>query len=138
MVKYKLQLEDDFEFELFGICSSNADYKLCWGINKALAIQLSKSNDLSVHLKKEGEHFFSFYEYYDDENHLEYYLIKNISSNYQPLIPEKNQIDYFLLLKNNYYQNSNEILTSLKEIDSILTAFIFDPIELKSKGNLIF
>lgn len=138
MAKHKLIFEDDYEFELFGICSSNADYKLCWAINKSLGIQLAKGNDMSIHYKKEEEQFFSFYEFFDEDNHLEYYLIKNVSTNYQYLIPEKNQVDYFLLLKNNFYENSNEILASLKEIDSILTAFIFDPNELKSKENLIF
>ena len=64
--------------------------------------------------------------------------IKNTSNQFNHLIPEKDQIDYFLLIKNNYTLEINNILTSLKELDSILTAFIFDPEELKSKSNLIF
>ena len=138
MAKHKLIFEEDYSFDLIGICSSNADYRLCWGINKALSIALKKDEDLSVHLKKEGEHFHSFYSFYDASEHIEYYLVKNISTNYKKLIPEKDQIDYFLLMKNNYTLEINDILTALKSIDSILTAFIFDPNELKSKSNLIF
>lgn len=138
MAKYKLLLEDDFSFDLIGICSSNADYRLSWGINKELNIELRKTTDLSIHVKKEGDHYYSFYEFYDEEEHVEYYLIKNVSNNYRRLIPEKDQIDYFLMIKNNMTLEINDILTSLKGIDTILTAFIFDPDELKSKSNLVF
>ncbi|NOQ71003.1 MAG: IPExxxVDY family protein [Crocinitomix sp.] len=138
MAKHKLILEDDFSFELIGICSSNADYRLTWGINKALSIALHKDEDLNIYVKKEGDHLYSFYSYYDEFEHIEYYLVKNLSNNYRRLIPEKDQVDYFLLIKNNYTLEINDILASLKRIDSILTAFIFDPEELKSKGNLVF
>lgn len=138
MAKHKLILEDDFSFDLIGICSSNADYRLTWGINKELSIELHKDEDLSIFVKKEGDHLYSFYSYYDELEHIEYYLVKNISNNYRKLIPEKDQIDYFLLIKNNYTLEINDILTSLKRIDSILTAFVFDPNELKSKSNLVF
>jgi hypothetical protein len=138
MAKHKLILEDDFSFELIGICSSNADYRLTWGINKALSIALHKDEDLNIFVRKEGDHLYSFYSFYDEFEHIEYYLVKNLSNNYRKLIPEKDQVDYFLLIKNNYTLEINDILTSLKGIDSILTAFIFDPNELKSKGNLVF
>ena len=138
MAKHKLFLEEDYAFELIGICSSHPDYRLCWGINKALAIALNKAEDYSVYGKKSGEHLHSFYEYYDEEEHIEYYLLKNVSNNYQYLVPEKDQVDYFLILKNNYVKDINDTLIQLKSIDSILTAFIFDPSELKSRGNLIF
>ncbi len=137
-MKHKLVLEDDFDFELIGICSSNADYRLSWGINKALHITLSKDKDFEVRLKKGGQHLYSFYSYYDEAEHIEYYLIKNVSNNYKRLIPEKDQIDYFLVIKNNFTQEINTILTNLKRVDSILTAFVFDPNALKSKEYLIF
>ncbi|MBD3639330.1 MAG: IPExxxVDY family protein [Crocinitomicaceae bacterium] len=138
MAKHKLSLDDEFDFQLIGICSSHSDYRLCWGINNALHINLTKGEDYSVMAKKDGEHLHSFYEYYDKEEHIEYYLIKNVSSNYQRLIPEKDQVDYFLVIKNNFVREINDILIQLKEIESILTAFIFDPGELKSKSNLVF
>lgn len=138
MAKHKLILEDDFDFELIGICSSNADYRLTWAINKELGLALQKDEDLSIFVKKEADHLYSFYSFFDEETHIEYYLIKNISNNYRKLIPEKDQIDYFLVIKNNFSREINEIVTLLKRIDIILTAFVFDPNELKSKSNLIF
>jgi hypothetical protein len=138
MAKHKLVFEDDYSFDLIGICSSNADYRLTWGINKELKIALQKDEDLSIFVKKEGDHNYSFYSFYDEEEHVEYYLVKNLSNNYRKLIPEKDQIDYFMIIKNNYSLEINEIVKSLKRIDSILTAFSFDPNELKSKSNLVF
>ncbi len=138
MAKLKLEWDDDYDFDLIGICSSYADYRLCWNINKALSIQLSKGEDYPLKNKKDGEFFFSFYEFVDDFDHSEYYLIKNQSFNYKKLIPEQDKIDYFLILKNNYNKDIDVLVTDLKKIDCILTAFKFEPSSLKSKGNLIF
>ena len=138
MAKYKLQLEDDYDFDLIGICSSHSDYRLSWGINKELNIKLSKAEEFSIQYKKEGIHLYSFYEYYDEEEHIEYYLVKNVSNNYKKLIPEKEQIDFFLIIKNNLLHDVSDTLDQLRKIDSILTAFIFEVEELKSKSNLIF
>lgn len=138
MAKYKLTLEEDYDFDLIGLCSNHADYRLCWAINQALDTSLSKADDYEVINKKEGAHHYSFYEYYDETDHISYTLIKNVSNNYKALIPEKEQIDYFLIVKNNAVYDPNTFLEKLKAVDSVLTAFIFDPDELKSKANLIF
>jgi hypothetical protein len=138
MAKHKLLLDEEYDFQLIGICSSNSDYKLSWAINQHLNIQLRKGDDYSILENKEGEHLHSFYQFFDEVEHLEYYLIKNISTNFQRLIPEKDQVDYFLVIKNNFVKDLGSILEQLKEIESILTAFIFDPAALKSKSKLVF
>ena len=84
------------------------------------------------------QNFFSFYEFYDEETHHEYYLVKNQSYKFKKLIPEQDKIDYFLIIKNNLSIEINDLLIRLKKIDTILTAFIFDVEDLKSKSNLIF
>jgi hypothetical protein len=138
MAKHKLLFDDEYEFELIGICSSHSDYRLCWAINNCLNIALAKSDDYSVIEKKDGEHLHSFYSFYDENEHIEYYLVKNVSNNYQHLVPEKDQIDYFIIIKNNVTIEINDMLMQLKENESILTAFAFDPSKLKSRANLIF
>lgn len=138
MAKHKLFAEEEFEFDLLGICSNNSDYRLCWNINQCLGINLSKTDDYAVMSKKEGESLHSFYHYTDESDYTEYYLIKNLSNTFKHLIPEKAQVDYFLVLKNNSVHDPDDILDLLKENETILTAFIFDPAELKSKSNLIF
>lgn len=138
MAKHKLVWEEDYDFDLIGICSSNSDYRLCWGINKALHMGLARGEDYALKSKKEGEYFFSFYEFINEETGEEVYLIKNQSYNYKKLIPEQDKIDYFLIVKNNYSYEILNLLAKLKELESILTAFSFDVEDLKSKSNLIF
>jgi hypothetical protein len=138
MAKHKLFAEDDYSFELIGLCSNHGDYRLSWNINQCLKIGLSKASDFELFSKKDGESAHSFYQYIDPETETEFYLIKNVSANSKLLIPEKDQIDYFLLVKNNFTYDLNDILTLLRENESILTAFIFEVEELKSKSNLLF
>ncbi len=138
MAKHKLLFEDDFSFDLIGICSSNADYRLSWAINRALSLALVKDADLNVRLRTDEDHLFSFYSFFDEDEHIEYYLIKNLSDNFLKLIPEQNQIDYFLVIKNNFTFEVSDLIQKLKEVDIILAAFPFDPNSLKSKGNLVF
>lgn len=139
MAKHKLFLEEEYNFDLIGICCSHSDYRLCWAMNSALEINLSKSEDYYLKNKKDGEYYFSFYEYTDEETFQSFYLLKNLSfDNYKRLIPEQDQIDYFLIIKDSYDLILNDFLTRLKKIDCILTAFKFDPEQLKSKANLLF
>lgn len=138
MAKHKFTFDEEFDFELIGVCSSHSDYRLCWGINTALSISLVKEKDYSILEKKDGEHLHSFYAFYDEEERVEYFLIKNVSNNFKHLIPEKDQIDYFIIIKNNFVKDIEVMLAAIKELDCVLTAFIFNPNELKSKLNLVF
>ena len=138
MAKLKLELDEDFDFDLIGICSSFTDYRLCWGINQALSINLERIEDYSMQNKKDGEFFFSFYEFFNENTEENFFLIKNQSYNYKKLIPEQDKIDYFLVIKNNYETEIDDLLTKLKALDSVLTAFSFNVEDLKSKSNLIF
>ena len=138
MAKHKINFEDDYTFELIGICSNHSDYRLSWNINQCLKIALKKADDYILNSKKEGESAHSFYAHIEDNDQLEVYLIKNTSFNFKLLIPEQDQIDYFLVLKNNFVEDVQSILTRLKENESIQTAFTFDPESLKSRANLLF
>lgn len=139
MAKHTLQLEDDFNFDLIGLCSHQSDYRVCWSINEHLGLHLSKSLEPFMVSGKKGEVIssHSFFEWYDENDDVEYFLIKN-KYNTQFLIPEKSQIDYFLVIREAGIVEVDDFLTKIKEISGILTAFIFDPGELKSGSKLIF
>ena len=139
MAKHTLQLEDDFNFDLIGLCSHQSDYRVCWSINEHLDLHLSKSLEPFMVSGKKGEVLssHSFYEWYDEGEAVEYFLIKNKHQN-QFLIPEKSQIDYFLVVREAETIEIDDFLTKIREISGILTAFIFNPGELKSSSKLIF
>lgn len=137
--KHTLTWDDEIDYDLIGICCHQKDYRLCWAINAHLGFMLSKSDEDFMVSGKKGEILssHSFYEWFDEVNHLNYYLIKNKASTTY-LIPEKAQIDYFLVIQDAGVVELDVLLTQLKEISSILTALIIDPVTLPSKNRLIF
>lgn len=139
MAKYTLSLEDDFDFDLIGICSPKNDYRVCWSINEKLNLRLQKSLEPFMVSGKKGNitSSHSLYEWEDEENFLSYYLIQNKSQG-KFLIPEKAQIDYFLVIKESGVVDVKEQIRQLQEIVSITTVIDFDPNELKSASKLIF
>lgn len=138
MAKYKLEWDEEYDFDLIGICSNHADYKLTWAINQLLDIQLKKEDDYIVGHKKDGDYRFSFYSYYNEESHISYFLVRNVSDTFKHLVPEKDQIDYFLILKDNVEFEVDQVIDLIRPSETVLTAFAFDVNELKSKDNLVF
>lgn len=136
--KHTLFLETDYDYDMIGICSHHSDYRLVWGINELFRLHLAKAEDLfEVSLKKNEKSKHSYYFQYDEDNLMDIYLVKNKGEG-KFLIPEKQQIDYFLFLKNNATFEMGEWLLKLKNHPSILAAFLFDPTEFESTENLSF
>jgi hypothetical protein len=137
--KYTLTLECEYDYEMIGICSHHSDYRLVWGINSVLNLNLEKADEDFIVVNKKGQHLshHSFYEFKDSENLIEYYLIKNKNEG-KFLIPEKQDIDYFLFLCENYLENTSEIIQKIKSVKSVLAVFNFNPEEIHSTENLVF
>ena len=98
-----------------------------------------KSEDDLCNTNKKGETVseHSMYTFIDEENRLEYYLVKNKAQG-KLLIPEKGSIDYFLFLCNNTSVELERLLKELKGVTSILAAYEFDPAEIPSTENIVF
>ena len=124
---------------MIGLCSHHSDYRLVWGINEVLGLRLTKCDEEYIVANKKNELIsqHSIYECVDEENRLEYYLIKNKNNN-KFLIPEKPSIDYFLFLVNNIAIEVDDFINKLRKVDSILGIYPFDPEELESTQNLVF
>lgn len=137
--RHLLSLETSVDFELIGICSHHSDYRLVWGLNQELRLQLAKCDDLFAITNKKGqlvsEH--SYYFWYDEENLVEFYLIRNKSEG-KFLIPERNQIDYFLFVRDNILLDLDEMLEQIKKINSVMAAYLFDTETLPSTEQIVF
>jgi hypothetical protein len=137
--RHLLSLETSVDFELIGICSHHSDYRLAWGLNQALRLQLAKSDELFAITSKKGqiisEH--AYYFWYDEENQVEFYLIRNKSEG-KFLIPERNQIDYFLFVRDNVLLELEDLLENIKQINSVMAAYLFEPESLPSTEQIIF
>lgn len=137
MSKILLTLDEDYDFTLIGISCHSKDYRLCWEINKALNIDLVRTEDLEI--RKKGEvNSHSFYEFIDDDNYLEYYLISNRGSS-GFLIPEQKSVDFFLMAKGNISDShTKDTISKINALSLVLTSFSINPDMLKSKQNLLF
>ena len=137
--KHTLLFEQDYEFDMIGICSHHNDYRLAWGINELLNIQLTKADEDYVVVNKKGIRVsaHSLYEFKDVDCLTEYYLVKNKSQG-KLLIPEKPSIDFFLFLFENHLIDPNELTQQLREISSVLGTFLFNPEEIQSTENIVF
>jgi len=136
--KYTLSLENEFDFELIGISCHQTDYRVCWALNLELGLNMKKTEEPFMVSGKKGlvSSSHSLYEWEDEDNFAAYYLIKNKDNN-KLLLPERSQLDYFLVIKGGDYE-IDDLVTRIKEIKGILTAVIIDPYDLKSNEHLIF
>ncbi|MFT6844668.1 MAG: hypothetical protein ACJAUV_000850 [Flavobacteriales bacterium] len=139
MVKYKLEVESDFDFLLFGICAHIKDYKLAWLINQQLELMLVRSeNDVinwtSLPNKRRS---YGLFKYFNENNGVNYYLINNSVDNVK-LLPDQRQFDFFLMIKGDVELSIVNLVKKIREITGVLTVYELDPENIKHKDNLIF
>ncbi len=162
MAIHKLDIDefDEIDYCLIAIHTALEDFRLAYFINQHLSINLSKNkNEIHINIKKGETHFARFY-FYEEEKFTSWNLIQNknevvgreekinqdlFSNSNQEivtkvfLLPELKKADYFLKIENNGdTKQVSKIMTKLKAIKSISTAYIVDAQTIKSKNNLIF
>ncbi len=160
MAIHKL-FEDDFEednYTLIAIHCSAEDYRLAYLLNNNLNLKLArKREDLDYNYMEAS---FSIYEWNDEKNFVTWNLVANTSrkeveqvasagslfSNQQGkrtvskfLIPEQKKVDYFVKISSeNQVKSPKIILSKINAVAEVITAYILDANQLKSKNNLIF
>ncbi|MDP4595673.1 MAG: IPExxxVDY family protein [Crocinitomicaceae bacterium] len=125
--KYDLTLDDEQPFEVYGISTAFADYRLTWELNQMLGIHLEKEQqrfELFVP-KLKAQHAFSYFSYEDQELLTRFFLIKN-KQDQQLLQADRPMIDYFLVLKDNFSHKSEVLLEQLRKINGIVAVFSFN------------
>ena len=138
MAKHTLEIEMDYDFVLIGISSHEKDYRICWGLNNKLELDLVKVEPLEIKDKKQDElSHFSLFSCERPDEFMEYFIVSNRSEKGM-LIPEQKQLDYFFIIKGEIENDVvMEMIKKIKEIDLVQTAFRIDVASLKSKQNLI-
>ncbi|WP_372793724.1 IPExxxVDY family protein [Lutibacter sp.] len=147
-----LELEDDYL--LIGIHSTEEDYRLAYILNTHLKTKLIRYKHCLDFKDSNAE--FPLFEYKDENNFINYYLINNkysqlvknqeneglFDGNYSTihyLIPEKKKVDFFLKIEGCNEQNLVRTLVGkLNKIQQIITSYSIEPNTLKSKDHLIF
>jgi len=142
MVKNKLIIEYEYDFDLYGIISTAKAYKLAWLVNQQLDLHLIKEEDINFSFLNEEKLVISNYLYRTE--HSNFRLLKNRSEENTPdkmgyLLPELNKFDYFIMkngIINDY--NNSELLSHLQKIKEIQYIVALDINKIKSRENLIF
>ena len=151
MAKLTLDIEYEFDFNLIGISCHQKIFKLCWAINKDLKLNLKKTDDYVVEQVQPNTQLNCLrYEHIDKKSELQYWVIENKGNILKPtdddyeiigsglLVPEMKNVDYFLVLKGNFFDHFyNNIISELKNISFILTTFNVEVESLKSKNNFL-
>lgn len=151
---HSIDFEFDHEYDLIGIHSTLADYRMAYFLNNYLDIQLRRfKDDLDFKFRNCS---FPLYTFEDDIAFTSWSMIANKhvftenviegNQNLFPeetkisyLIPEKKRVDYFIKITG--LKDNAELLTtlsSINKINNIMTSYVIDPLDLKSRDNLIF
>lgn len=167
MAKYTLENNFDFGFILFEIVCHESEYRICSTINRALGIDLGRDKSLELKNKKQQDLLiFSVFTYTDESTGNIYHLLNNLSSNAVRsvsaakntaqaslfddtpdehsqqkgrLIPEKEDVDFFLLLNGDFSDaDIASVKANLEKDNVIINIKEIDPESLASKNNLLF
>ena len=131
--RFTLECAEEIDFAVLAINSHTKAYKLCWNINKSLKLNFEKKKD---HSTKE-ELWFARYTCVCDDD-VEYTLLANRSKN-GCLIPSQKSVNFFLLIKNDYWQQEKiEFISKLREIKDVLLVFEVDINLIKHIDRFIF
>jgi len=136
MKKFVLDLEDEFDYQVVGICSNLIDYRLAWELNQALNLHMKRASEDFIKTNRKGEQIssHSLYEEISEEESA-YILIKNKNKgNY--LVGELEQIDYFFMINDNKV-DAIDVSKELRKIQAIQTAMIIDADEYKSFEQIV-
>jgi hypothetical protein len=134
---HKLKDTSPEAFRVICISSHQNDYRLSWAINEKLKIDLTRSEDHQVVSPKSNiKQTFSHYSYSQDQYEVSYHLISNKSENGY-LLKKYNNIDYLLKISGELSNISMpELVTLLKEIPIVNTAFELDDLTPANKKRL--
>ena len=131
--RFTLECNEEIGFTVLAINSHIKAYKLCWNINNSLQFNFAKHNDHNIN----KDMWFSRHTYTSDEG-VEYDLLANRSKKGY-LVPNQKGINYFLVVKNDYWkQDKLEFISKLRSTPDVLLAFELDSANLKYIDRFIF
>ena len=134
VTRVKLHIEQINDFILFGIVSSEPDYKLSLALNKKLDISLRNISPVIINGENGKELLFSRFSDSRESPDRIFNLISNRSGK-SFLIKKLRNIDYIFHIHDPENKNIvSEITSGLREIDTITAVFNIDTDSVKDKN----
>lgn len=132
----KINYDDNMDFILIGIASGFKDYRLCFELNRALELNMERTEEHTLHVGKNNSQLkFDRFEFIN-EYEQQFILLSNRNET-QMLIPELKMIDFLLMINPSEGIDKEQFLKIIKEITLVNAVFLFDVKELKSRQNLL-
>ena len=125
MAKYKLDMEPDPEVTLIGISCHVNDYRLCWALNRALGINLTRRENDITDPGPEKLANYSAFDHTDEESQAHYVLVNNHSTD-GILLKEHKQADYFLVVDESAPLTAEELIDNVRKTEFVLMAYPLD------------
>jgi hypothetical protein len=134
ITRIQLDVKRIDRFFLYGLVSSDPDYKLSLALNKKMGISLKNSSPLHLPDNTGTELIFSRFSYSNHTDDIVYNLISNRSGK-QFLLKKLKNIDYIFQVHYHDCVNCESKLTSvLKGTESVNAVFIIDTETLNDKN----
>ncbi|WP_347158271.1 IPExxxVDY family protein [Pontibacter chitinilyticus] len=142
MKTLQLDIEYNYDFEVYGLVSHEKEYKLAWMLNNLFRLHLVKKQDLCHDLIGKGRLIISNFEYITEHGMARLFQNKARATHtlIKPfLLPDMKEYDYVLQIKGLLQHLHPQELGS-KLLRSPLVQYVkqFDPHTLKFKENLLF
>lgn len=133
VTKVKLKLSQGCDFYLFGLVSSEPDYKLSLTLNKKFGIALKNISPINLSDGNFSEVTFSRFSDANSTHDISFTLISNRSVK-QFFLKNLKNIDYVLKIQDSDDEDIvNKITTKLREIETINAVFSIDVNSIKDK-----
>lgn len=130
-----IEIDYDYDFDVYGLTCQEKDYRLAWALNMALGWNLERLEEHKVQHKK-GDTFHIRFGYEDESEGISCALLANKSVG-GAMLPEYPSFDYLLLLEGGIEGQRPEIMKQVRAIPFVQAILKLDLQKLKSKNNLI-
>lgn len=141
MKSIRLEVEHDFDFDIYGVVSSSKEHTLAWALNKYFRIRLIKQTDICLDFLNKGRLVIS--NYLHCAEHGTFRMLRNrsvgastLSSPY--LVPDIKEYDYVIQVSGGLDHLQKELLGNLNAVPLVQYVRAFDPHCLRHKENLLF
>ncbi len=134
--KYGIRLDAPPDHAVLAIASHEKIYRLAWRLNQTFGAALTATDPYTVK-RKDEELSFPLFRWYDELKMVTWHLMANRSAEGY-FLPSLRNVDFFLLLAPAPEDASvHEIITSLRQIDLVITAFSIDLSQYRSLRDLV-
>jgi hypothetical protein len=136
MARLKLELQPDPEISVIGISSHVKDYRLCWSINRAMGINLTRRRPPIQDESNGIRSSFNAFDHRDEETSTSCTLVNNHGTD-GVLLKDLRQADYFLVVDQDWADRPETVLEKVRSAEFVLTAFPLEFDQLKDGHKLL-